>query len=117
MSDNFYSAQAGSENFAVVTNAAGKTITLVGALNFDTSNAKVVMMFDATALPSSGAVPLVSVPIAAAISATQPSPSSFSFPTGLTVQNGIVVACSTTAKTRTVDTTAGGNCKFLVVWK
>jgi hypothetical protein len=107
-----------AENSDQVTTSGPRTLTLAAAENFDTSNAKVLMLFDATSLPTNGAIPVLAVPIAAATSATQPSPGSFSLPTqGFQFQNGIVFALSTTAKTLTVDTTAGGNAFFQWCWQ
>jgi hypothetical protein len=79
---NFYSTKAGttSASSSIIAGRdqrAGKTITLSGALNFDASNAKVVMLFDASSLPANGTVPLMSIPLAAAVSTTQPTPEAF----------------------------------------
>lgn len=107
--------QSGKENSYVLPWPAGATMELAAACNFDTSNAKVAMFFDATALPAAGAPPDYLVPLAAAASATNPTCASVGLPGGgVTLATGMVAACSTTAATLTVDTTSGGNCKFMV---
>jgi len=109
----------GTENSAVVFIAAPGTsqnVLLVAVQNYGAS-AEVAMLFDAAALPANGAIPAASCAVAAG-AANAPGQCSFSWPgSGRPNRNGIVVACSTTGKTLTVDATAGGNCYFQVLYQ
>jgi len=109
----------GTENSAVVFIAAPGTsqnVLLVAVQNYGAS-AEVAMLFDASALPANGAIPVASCAVPAG-SANAPGQCSFSWPgTGRPNSQGIVVACSTTGKTLTVDATAGGNCYFQVLYQ
>lgn len=107
--------QSGTENSVVLPWPVGATMELAAVCNYDTSNAKMAMIFDASALPANGSPADYVVPLAAAASATNPTCASVGLPGGgVPVLVGIVAACSTTAKLLTVDTTSGGNCKFMV---
>lgn len=111
----------GTENSAIVATipkGATRSILMIAALNHDTSNAKLVMLFDSATLPANGTIPLATCPVGPALAATKPAGCSFNIPAdGLYIKSGIVVACSTTAKTLTVDTTSGGNCYFEVGYR
>lgn len=109
------STAGGTENsntFGAPTMVGNKsTLYHITCLNYDASNAKVVMLFDSLSVPANGTVATRGIMVvAAAVSATQPSAASLVIPQGgLTFVNGITFAASTTAKTLTVDTTSGGN--------
>jgi hypothetical protein len=118
---NFYSTNAatGTENYALITNAGGvavpEPIRLISACNYNSGAAEVVMVFDASALPVNGAVPKMELPLPASGGTNAPSCASFSLPaSGVTLYKGLVIAASTSGKTLTVDTTAGGNTFFEV---
>jgi hypothetical protein len=107
-----------AENSDQVIIGGPRTLTLAAGQNFDTANAKTAMLFDATSLPTNGAIPVLSIPLGVAPSATQAYPGSFSLPPqGLQFQTGIVFAISSTAKTLTVDTQSGGNAFFSWCWQ
>jgi hypothetical protein len=109
---------AQTQNSLIAAPTGPHILVLAAAVNYDASNAKVAMVFDSATLPANGAIPVLVVPLAAALSATQPTPGSFSLPAaGVKFQNGIVFALSTTAKTLTVDTTSGGNGFFEGCWQ
>jgi hypothetical protein len=112
---------SGTENSAVVviTPASKRNTLLLAAVqNYDAANPKVAMVFDAAALPANGAIPRAACALAAAPGAANPSQCSLSLPgDGTGVGNGIVIACSTTGKTLTVDVTSGGNCYFQVAYR
>jgi hypothetical protein len=109
----------GTENSAIVAIGNGttqRTVLLVAVQNYGAA-AEVAMLFDAAALPGTGAIPLASCALPAGAAAA-PSQCSISFPgDGRVNVQGIVVACSTTGKTLTTDTTIGGNCYFQVGYR
>lgn len=109
----------GTENSAIVLIGNGtsqRTVQLVAVQNYGAA-AVVAMLFDANALPATGAIPVASCALAAGAAAA-PSQCSISFPgDGRVNFKGIVVACSTTGKTLTTDTTVGGNCYFQVAYR
>lgn len=109
----------GTENSAVVLIGNGgtqHTVLLVAVQNYGAS-AEIAMLFDAAAVPATGAIPLASCALPAGAAAA-PAQCSLSFPAdGRTNYQGIVVACSTTGKTLTTDTTVGGNCYFQVGYR
>jgi len=118
---NFYSttAASGTENYAVISNAGGvaipEPVRLISACSYNSSAPEVVMVFDAKALPANGAVPKMELPLPASGGNNAPSCASFSLPAnGVALYKGLVVAASTTGKTLTVDTAAGGNTFFEV---
>jgi hypothetical protein len=112
---------SGTENSAVVAvNSPTKqyTVLMVAVQNYDAANAKVAMLFDAGALPATGAIPLAACAAPAATGVVAPGQCSFALPgDGRGLVNGLVVACSTSGKTLTVDGTAGGNCYFQVAFR
>lgn len=116
---NWYSTAGttGTENSAVTPVEPGQVVNLITVVNDSTSAALTAMCFDAASLPTNGAVPrLPPVPMVAGTAAAG-TPGSFALPRdGFQVVNGLVCACSTTAKTLTVDTTSGGDCFFGVGW-
>jgi hypothetical protein len=116
---NWYStgASTGTENSAAIPIQPGGVVNLIAIVNDSTSLALTGMCFDATSLPGNGAVPrLPPVPLQAG-STSAGTPGSLALPRdGFQVINGLVCACSTTAKTLTVDTTSGGDCFFGVGW-
>ncbi|MBV8452098.1 MAG: hypothetical protein JOZ29_07460 [Deltaproteobacteria bacterium] len=83
----------------------------MGCYNYDTANPKVVMIFDAAALPANGTVPtrgMISLP--PATSANQPSFNSLGIAQGgVGFTHGITFVASTSGKTLMADTTSGGN--------
>jgi hypothetical protein len=116
---NFYSttATSGTENYALISNAGGvpEPVRLISACNYNSGAPEVVMVFDASALPVNGAVPKMELPLPASGGTNAPSCASFSLPaSGVTLYKGLIIAASTTGKTLTVDTTAGGNTFFEV---
>jgi len=96
--------------------AGPQKLMLAAAVNYDASNAKVAMIFDSATVPGTGTIPVMVVPLAAAVSATQPTPGSFSVPvSGWQLSKGISIGCSSTAQTYTADGSA--NCFFEVCWQ
>lgn len=114
-------ASGGMENSAVVLSSAGsgsRRVLMIGAASYNTSAAEVAMIFDAASLPANATIPLAICSLPAAASAAAPATCSFSLPMGgMSLVSGLVVACSTTGKVLTVDTTSGGNCSFYVAWQ
>ena len=97
-------AGSGSENSAVVSKVPA-AVLLAAARNFDTTNAKTVMLFDATSVPGDGTPPVLAVDIGAAPSATQAADSSIALPSGgVMFTKGVVICLSKTAKFLTLDT-------------
>lgn len=116
---NWYStgASSGTENSAVIPVQPTQVVNLIAIVNDSTSAALTGMCFDATSLPTNGAVPrLPPVPLAAGTAAAGTAGSLALPRDGFQVVNGLVCACSMTAKTLTVDTTSGGDCFFGVGW-
>jgi hypothetical protein len=108
------STAGGAENsntFGTPPNGGKTTLYAIACYNYDTSNPKVVMLFDAASVPTNGSVATRGmIPLAAAASANQPSYNALVIAEGgLTFVNGITFAASTTGKTLTIDTTSGGN--------
>ena len=101
---------SGTENSGIVK--ASQAVVLMAAFqNYDGSSAKIAMLFDATTLPSNGAIPRLAVSVPAHTATGAPGQASLALPMGgVSFVNGVVWACSTTDKTLTVDTTSGGNC-------
>ena len=96
--------------------AGPQKLMIAAAVNYDASNAKVAMIFDSATVPGTGAIPVLVVPLAAAVSSTQPTPGSFSVPSsGWQLSKGISIGCSSTAQTYTAD--SGANCFFEVCWQ
>jgi hypothetical protein len=113
---NWYetSTSGGTENsntFGIPQTGGKTTLYAMACFNYDTSNPKVVMLFDAASVPSNGAVATRGMmPIPAATSANQPGFTSMTIAEGgMTFSSGITFAASTTGKTLTIDTTGGGN--------
>src|SRR5438445_8079739 len=111
---------SGKENSAVIKTSSGSgslRASMIAALSYNTGASEVAMLFDAAALPSNGALPIAECPLATAASAVAPAPCSFSIPAGgMPLTSGLVVACSTTGSTLTVDTHSGGYCYFSVAY-
>ena len=107
---------SGTENSAVIyisPTGTSQKVLLVAVQNYG-ATAEVAMLFDNPTLPANGAIPLASCALPVG-TANAPSQCSFAFPPdGHVNTKGIVVACSTTGKTLTVDATAGGVCYFEV---
>ena len=114
---NMYStgSHATAENSAVITNKPSSSAYVIEVSNFDASNSKDVMCFDAATLPSNGAIPIWHLGVGAMPTAVQPAQSSNAFPATRLV-NGLVCALSTTAKTLTVDTASPANGFFNAWW-
>jgi hypothetical protein len=109
---------SGTENSAVVAvNSPTKqyAVLMIAVQNYDAANPKMAMLFDAGGLPATGAIPLAACAAPAATGVAAPGQCSFALPSdGRGMAAGIVVACSTSGKTLTLDGTAGGNCYFQV---
>lgn len=103
----------GSENSEILFTGPS-WIHYISACNYNTTGAETVMVFDSPTSVSNGAEPdLPRLALAAAASATQPTCGVMALPeTGVQMSKGAWIACSTTPKTLTVDTTSGGNCAF-----
>ena len=85
---------AGMENSAVTR---FNSLSLAAVCNYDTTNPKMAMIFDAAALPANTTAPDYFGPLAPATSANLPTCASFAIPkTGVIVANAVVIACSTT---------------------
>lgn len=109
---NWYetSTAGGTEN----SNTFGVANTILysmGCYNYDTTNPKVIMIFDAASVPVNGTVATRGmIVLSAATSANQPSSNSLLIAQGgLIYRTQVTFAASTTGKTLTVDTTSGGN--------
>jgi hypothetical protein len=108
------STAGGTENsntFATPVTGGASILYSIACYNYDTSNPKVVMLFDAASVPANGTVATRGmIPLAAATSANQPSYNSLGIAQGgLPFRKAVTFAASTTGKTLTVDTTSGGN--------
>jgi hypothetical protein len=109
---NWYetSTAGGTENSATIH--IGRTLLYsMACFNYDTSNPKVVMLFDAASVPANSTVATMGeIPLSAAPGSAQPSQNSITIAQGgLPFWTGLTFAVSTTGKTLTVDTTTGGN--------
>jgi hypothetical protein len=94
------------------------TLFALGCCNYDVVNPKVVMLFDAAAVPSNGAIPTRGLlPLGVAVSANQPQCNSLVIAQGGEIfRTGITFAVSTTGRVLTVDTTSGGNVHCAASW-
>jgi hypothetical protein len=109
---NWYatSTAGGMENSNTIR--SGRSILFsIGCFNYDTSHAKIVMLYDSTSVPANGTVPTMGViPLAQATTTSAPGMNSMTIAQGeVPFRNGITFAASTTGETLTVDTTSGGN--------
>ena len=120
---NFYSTTAagGTENYSVLANAGtvhmSQPVRMIAACSYNSAAPEVIMVFDASALPPNGTVPKLQLPLPAASSASAPACGIFPLPAGgVSFHTGVVIAASTKGKTRTTDTTSGGNTFFEVAY-
>src|ERR1039458_7622070 len=79
---NMYStgSHAAAENSAIITNKPSSSAYVIEVTNFDATNGKDVMCFDAATLPSNGGWPIWHLGVGKMPTAVQPAQTSNAFP-------------------------------------